>query len=192
MCARAREELRRPGLRGGGGGKPLLARTVFGRTTGLAAAEGVTTGAAFLLTTMFTGLGTAFATGFVTGLTATLAVSLTEIFEVALGTGLVVTLADKLAAVLALALTGVGLTTGLADFLTAGWAAVFEAGLGLTADLGTVFDGALAVVLTTGLLPLALTAFLAGVAGLPAVLIALSDFAGFAFTACLLWDAAAG
>ena len=120
MCARAREELRRPGLRGGGGGKPLLASTVFGRTTGLAATGGVTIEAAFLLATMFTGLGTAFATGFATGLTATLAVSLTEIFEVALGTGLVVTLADELAAVLALALTGVGLTTGLADFLTAG------------------------------------------------------------------------
>ena len=120
MCARAREELLRPGLRGGGGGKPLLARAVFGKTAGLAVAGGVSMEATFLLDTIFTGLVTALATDLATGLTATLAASLTEIFEVALDTGLVVTLADELAAVLALALTGVGLTTGLVDFLAAG------------------------------------------------------------------------
>ena len=60
------------------------------------------------------------------------------------------------------------------------------------AGLETAFGKALAAVLVTGLLGLALTAFLAGIAGLPALLIALTDFAGFAFTVCLLWDAAAG
>ena len=85
MWASAREELRRPGLRGGGGGKPLLAGTGLGCTTGLMAAGGVAIGAAFLLMATCTGLATALRRDLSTDLAGGLGTTLTD----ALGTGLV-------------------------------------------------------------------------------------------------------
>ena len=93
---------------------------------------------------------------------------------------------------------GLALPTGLTGFFVVDGAEALvgaleaDLGFGPAAGLGAAFDGALATVLTTGLPGLVLTAFFAGTAGLMTFLIALTDFAGFAFTACLLWDAAAG
>ena len=218
MWASAREELRRPGLRGGGVGKPLLAGAGLDGNTGLVATGGVASGAIFLVAVACTGLGVSFKTGLLTDLT--LATTLAGASAVtALGKDLTIvfgsTFAGVLTDALALAFAGAALTTGLvtelfpaglANFFAAGSAAGLAAGFGLATDLeidlagalGGDFGSGLAVILTTGLLALVfaalavladftvLTASLALVAGLLALLTALADFAGFAFTACLL------
>ena len=85
MWARAREELRRPGLRGGGGGNPLLAGTGLGCTTGLMAADGADIGAAFLLMATCIGLAAALRRDLSTDLEGDLETTFTD----ALGIGLV-------------------------------------------------------------------------------------------------------
>ena len=198
MWASAREELRRPGLRGGGGGKPLLANKGFAGTTGLGAVSGVAASCTFLPTGtamdfargLVTDLATALATGFAATLTAglltTLAGTLGVGFEAALGVGL----ATAFTGVLALAVDDLktGLETG---FFATGLALLANLATTLSADLGL----AAATFFGTVLLALTLPAFFTADAGLLALLFALADFSGFAafaFTGCLLWDAASG
>ena len=194
MWARAREELRRPGLRGGGGGKPLLANRGFAGTTGLGAVSGVAASCTFLPTAtamdLATGLVTDLATGFAAALTGglmtTLAGALGTGFEAALGVGLATAFNGVLA------LTVGNLTTGLeGGFFATGLALVANLAATLSADL----DLAAATFFTTVLLAPTLPAFFTAGAGLLTLLFAFADFSGFAdfdFTGCLLWDAASG
>ena len=194
MWASAREELRRPGLRGGGGGKPLLANKGFAGTTGLGAVSGVAASCTFLpsgtaadLTTgLVTDLATGFAATLTVGLLTTFAGALDVGFEAALGVGL----ATAFKGVLALAVSD--LTTGLeTGFFATGLALLANLATTLSADLGL----AAATFFSTTLLALTLPAFFTAGAGLLALLFALADFSGFAafaFTGCLLWDAASG
>ncbi len=193
MCAKAREELLRPGLRGGGGGKPLdegvaLGKAATGATaTGFWAALGAaTTGvlvgvlAVVLADAFRSDFGALFA-GALTGAVAAaftfckglaaetaFAAGLTAAFLAAVGAGL---LADFAAAVL-VNFFGTGLAT--VTFLAAtGLAAGFTAFLATTAAFGFDFTGgASAFVFTTGLatnlgagLPAGFADFLAGTAG---------------------------
>ena len=193
MWASAREELRRPGLRGGGGGKPLLANKGFAGTTGVGPVSGVAASCTFLpsgttadlITGFVTDLATALATGFAATLTVgfltTFAGALDVGFEAALGVGL----ATAFTGVLALAVSA--LTTGLeTGFFATGLALLANLATTLSADLGL----AAATFFSTVLPALTLPAFFTAGAGLLALLFALTDFAGFAFTACLLYAAA--
>ena len=198
MWASAREELRRPGLRGGGGGKPLLASKGFAGTTGLGAVSGVAASCTSLPTAstmdLATGLVTDLATGFAAALTAaltaglmtTLAGAFSVGFEVALGVGLATAFTGVLA------LTVGNLTTGVeAVFFATGLALVATLATTLSADLGL----AAATFFSTVLLALTLPALFTADADLLAFLFAFADFSGFAdfdFTGCLLWDAASG
>ena len=186
MCASAREELLRPGLRGGGGGKPLLASADLGCAT---SAGGTLAAATFLLITtgmglIFTGLRTTFATSLATafagGLTIALAgnlgVGLTAVSGLVLATALTGALAlagGAFASVLAADFftIGLALTAGLEGFLTTDLAADFGADLAadLAAGLGTGLGLALAAALTTGLLTAGLATFLAIAFGLLAL-----------------------
>ena len=199
MWASAREELRRPGLSGGGGGKPLFTAAGLNGTTGVAAAGGTATGTAFLLAVTgtgldLTGLAEAFGTGLVDNLAMGLPTTLTEAFCAGVAAVLATLFVAAFAALAnTLTLTGGALATGFgADFFTADLE--FTAGLPtvLGSDLGlaVVFTGTLATDLLAALAGLA--AFLAAATGFLAAWFALADFAGFAFTACLLWDAASG
>lgn len=187
MWANAREELRRPGLSGGGGGKPLFTGTGLGGTAGAEAVGGVANGAAFLLAAkstslVLTDLAGALVTGLATGLAATLAAVLTTTLGATLGAGLDAdfggclgeALAEGLAAAFngaftsALALTDGALATGLeADFfktglaLTTGLATFLATGLATALGAGLALAAAFMAVLTTGLLATTLAAFFA-------------------------------
>ena len=205
MWASARAELLRPGLRGGGGGRPFWPSTGLGSTatgTGATAGTGalasfadflIATGNGLALAGLAKALTATFATGFATTLALALAgatgfggAALAFVLDVGLivAFGAALALADFLGTGLAAALgTGfftatLGLTTGLAIFLATG----------LATALGATLDTALAFATALTLLTTALAVVLALLAGFPA----LADFAGFAFTACLLWEAASG
>ena len=200
MWASARDELRRPGLSGGGGGKPLLAVTGLGCTTGVGKAGGFATSAAFLLAAtdkglVLTGLTTAFGTGLETGLAATLAAALETTFTEALGVGFVANLALTTGFEATFLATGLALAAGLTAFFATGFATTLGADLAADMSLVEAFTAAFTTCLLADLPADAfgdLAGFLAMGAGLPAALFALTDFAGFAFTVCLLWDAASG
>ena len=181
-------------MSGGGGGKPLLDSTGLGAIAVLGAGAGVATVNSFWLTATGAGfvadLVTILRGGFATGLTTDLTAGLAGAWETPFEIGLAATFTGAFTRALTAGLvagfftTGLGLTTGWAVFLATGLTTAFEAGLGLAATL----TGALAA----GLLTLDVTAFLAVADDLAADLPALADVAGFAFTACLLWDAASG
>ena len=170
MWASAREELRRPGLSGGGGGKPLFACTGLGGTIRVNAAGTVVTSGAFLLAASGKGLANTLRTGLTTGLAATLAAGFVTCLTGALAEGLAAAFSETLAlagGALATGLeagffkTGLALTTGVAGFLAMDLPAALKAVLGT--NLGS------AAVLTIGLLAAAvgaLAAFLAMEAGL--------------------------
>ena len=198
MWASAREELRRPGLRGGGGGKPLLANKGFAGTTGLGAVSGVAASCTFLPTgtaaNLTTGLVTDLATALAIGFGATLTVGLLTTFAGALDVGFEAALGVGFAT----AFTGV-LPSAVGDLTTGLEAIFFATCLDLLANLATTLsedlDLAAATFFSTVLLALTLPAFFTAGAGLLALLFALADFSGFAafaFTVCLLWDAASG
>ena len=149
-----------------------------------------------LIMDLATALATGFAAGLTVGLIATLAGTLGVGFRAALGVGLATAFTGALA--LATAFTGV-LALAIDDLRTGLEAGFFTTGLTLLADLTTtlraVLELAAATFFSTVLSALTLPAFFTAGAGLPALLFALANFSGFvgfAFTNCLLWDAAAG
>lgn len=185
-------------MSGGGGGKPLLDSTGLGAIAVLGAGASVATVNSFWLTATGAGfvadLVTILRGGFATDLTTDLTAGLAGAWETPFEIGLAATFTGAFTRVLTAGLvagfftTGLGLTTGWAVFLATGLTTAFEAGLGLTATL----TGVLTAGLATDLLAPGLTTFLAVADDFPADLPALADVAGFAFTACLLWDAASG
>lgn len=209
MWASARAELLRPGLSGGGGGRPLwltgfgTAAKGTGAATGaatLAGFSGFADVAGFLLVTgnglavaamTLTGLTATFAAGFVTTLAFTLA-GATGAFGTALAVVLDVGLIVAFGAALALAdFEGTGLA---ADWTTGFFKATLGLATGFAIFLGTGLGAAFGRTFT-GILDFAAAlrpTVLATVWILLAGLLALADFAGFAFTACLLLEAASG
>ena len=143
-----------------------------------------------LATGLDTDLATALATGFAAALTLSLLTTLAGALGVGFEAALDVGLATAFNGVLAFAVN---------DFTTGLEAGFFATGLALPANLATTLSAdlglATATFFSTVLLALALPAFFAAGAGLLALLLALANFSGFAgfdFTACLLWDAASG
>ena len=159
----------------------LTASMTTGLTPGLKA--GLPIG---LATCLALGLATGLPTGLATGLEEALAVDLTGTLDLTGGC---------FAAGLEICFFTTTLATGLATFLTGGCTtrlgldltAVFGLAAAFGADLATVFP----VGLTTGLAG-GLGAFLAIADEALTLLLALPDFSTFAFTACLLWEAAYG
>ena len=216
MCANAREELRRPGFRGGGVGKPLAWMTGLSGAVTAAATVAETAFSGFVLAlgvsddlgdtfdAVFCAMGIAvFTDGFTTLLEATLPGGFWAVgLETACCNGFFTagaSLADALGcaldavlgAVLGGALTAV-LPVGLGVTFTAALTGDFATGLAVFGGFPDVFPAALG--LTLSLAATFGAAFAATLAvgfttilGLTATFFAgLLVFAGFAFTACLL------
>ena len=132
MCAKDREELLRPGLSGGGGGRPLD----LGATEAAGAAD-ANTGA----------VATGFCAGFkapvltaVAAFTATLALALPAAFSSDFGVLLVASLTGIFVLIAGFSIF-LGVAAGLAPALTAGF--LTAVGTGLPATLATAFFAAL-------------------------------------------------